>query len=108
MGRAVVHRPATGRKWLARIRRGGNDPGMPVAASVSLESRPEVHAPAGTLRGTWEQGVAVFRGIPFAEAPVDELRFAAPRPVPGWDGVREAVAYGPPPPQAAAFGSPAF
>jgi para-nitrobenzyl esterase len=56
------------------------------------------------MRGRWEAGVAVFRGIPFAAAPVGELRFAAPRPVRGWNGVREAVAYGPPPPQAAAFG----
>ena len=48
--------------------------------------------------------MAVFRGIPFAEPPVGELRFAAPRPVRRWDGVREAVSFGPPPPQAAAFG----
>jgi len=48
--------------------------------------------------------VAVFRGIPFAEAPVGELRFAAPRPARGWDGVRAAVSYGPPPPQPHAFG----
>ena len=48
--------------------------------------------------------MAVFRGIPFAEPPVGALRFAAPRPVRGWGGVRDAVSYGPPPPQAAAFG----
>jgi para-nitrobenzyl esterase len=56
------------------------------------------------VRGGWEEGVAVFRGIPFAEPPVGALRFAAPRPVRGWDGVREAVSFGPSPPQAAAFG----
>ncbi|WP_432993949.1 carboxylesterase/lipase family protein [Dactylosporangium sp. CA-233914] len=64
----------------------------------------EVRTAAGALRGTRETGVAVFLGIPFAEAPVGELRFAAPRPVRGWDGVREAVSYGPPPPQPDAFG----
>jgi len=77
---------------------------MTVAASAPSGSRPEVRASAGTLRGSWEAGVAVFRGIPFAESPVGALRFAAPRPVRGWGGVREAVSYGPPPPQAAAFG----
>jgi para-nitrobenzyl esterase len=58
----------------------------------------------GTVRGSWEAGVAVFRGIPFAEPPVGALRFAEPRLVLGWDGVREAVSYGPSPPQTAAFG----
>lgn len=78
---------------------------MTVAASVS---RPEVRAVAGRLRGSRDAGLAVFRGIPFAEAPVGALRFAAPQPVRGWDGVREAVSYGPPPPQAGVFGMDAL
>ena len=59
----------------------------------STPSRPGPRSarPVGTVRGTLEAGVAVFRGIPFAEPPVGALRFAAPRPVRGWDGVREAV-----------------
>ncbi|MFC7304297.1 carboxylesterase/lipase family protein [Streptomyces monticola] len=65
---------------------------------------PEVRTAAGIVRGGWESERAVFRGIPFAGPPVGALRFAAPRPVDAWDGVRPAVAYGPPPPQSAAFG----
>ncbi|MFF4300368.1 carboxylesterase/lipase family protein [Streptomyces sp. NPDC001601] len=53
----------------------------------------------GTVRGRTEDGLAVFRGIPFAQPPVGEARFAAPRPAVPWDGVREAVAFGPEPPQ---------
>jgi para-nitrobenzyl esterase len=64
----------------------------------------DVRTLVGTLRGSWEAEAAVFRGIPFAEPPVGALRFAAPRPAQGWDGVRAAVSFGPPPPQAAAFG----
>ncbi|MET8760156.1 carboxylesterase family protein [Lentzea sp. NPDC004782] len=64
----------------------------------------EVRVSGGTVRGTSESGVAVFRGIPFAAPPVGALRFAAPRPAPAWDGVREATAFGPPPPQPQAFG----
>lgn len=60
---------------------------------------PEVRTGAGTVRGRRENGLAVFRGIPFAQPPVGELRFAAPRPAGRWDGVREAFAFGPPPPQ---------
>ena len=40
-----------------------------------------VRTTAGTLRGSQENGVAVFRGIPFAEPPVGALRFAAPRAI---------------------------
>ena len=58
---------------------------------------------AGRVRGTVEAGVAVFRGIPFAAPPVDDLRFAAPARLGPWDGVRDALAFGPPPPQAGAF-----
>ncbi|MFJ7768901.1 carboxylesterase/lipase family protein [Streptomyces sp. NPDC097107] len=60
---------------------------------------PVVRTVAGSVRGRREDGLTVFRGIPFAGAPVGEARFAAPRPVRAWDGTREAYAFGPPPPQ---------
>ncbi|MFD9909960.1 carboxylesterase/lipase family protein [Streptomyces sp. NPDC059063] len=71
-------------------------------------SEPEVRTAAGVVRGRRDTGVAVFRGIPFAQPPVGPLRFAAPRPVRAWDGVREAVSYGPPPPQGGHFGMDAL
>ncbi|HEV2258776.1 MAG TPA: carboxylesterase family protein [Streptosporangiaceae bacterium] len=52
-------------------------------------------------------GVAVFLGIPFAQPPIGDLRFAAPRPARGWDGVRDAAVFGPPPPQSAYAVTPA-
>ncbi|MEU4286836.1 carboxylesterase family protein [Kribbella sp. NPDC026596] len=70
----------------------------------SKHSEPEVRTAPGVLRGSREAGLAVFRGIPYAEAPVGALRFAAPEPVRGWDGVRPALAYGPPPPQSGLLG----
>lgn len=81
---------------------------MSTAAYGASGPRPEVRAVAGALRGSREAGVAVFRGIPYAEPPVGALRFAAPRPAEGWSGVREAVSYGPPPPQAGVFGMDAL
>ncbi|TLS48137.1 carboxylesterase family protein [Streptomyces montanus] len=62
-------------------------------------AEPEVRTAAGAVRGRREDGLAVFRGIPFAEPPVGAARFAAPRPVRAWDGVREAFSFGPPAPQ---------
>ncbi len=77
---------------------------MTVGESDRSGFRPEVRTLAGRLRGSLEAGVAVFRGIPFAEPPVGALRFGAPRLVPAWSGVREALSYGPPPPQGGHFG----
>ncbi|MFJ4898765.1 carboxylesterase/lipase family protein [Streptomyces sp. NPDC088727] len=56
---------------------------------------PHADTAQGTVRGTYEQGVAVFRGIPYAAAPVGAHRFRAPAPPEPWEGVREAVAFGP-------------
>ncbi len=64
----------------------------------------EARTAAGRVRGAIESDVAVFRGIPFAQPPVNDLRFAAPTPPARWDGVREALAFGPAPPQAGGFG----
>ena len=60
----------------------------------------EVDTAAGRVRGAWrgEPGApdasAAFLGIPFAEAPVGELRFAAPVPKAPWEGVRDALEFG--------------
>ena len=37
----------------------------------------------------------VFKGVPFAEPPVGNLRWKAPQPVAHWDGVRKSDAFGP-------------
>ncbi|AQZ70286.1 carboxylesterase [[Actinomadura] parvosata subsp. kistnae] len=66
---------------------------------------PEVRVRAGRLRGRMEGGVAVFRGVPFGRPPVGALRLAAPVPAESWDGVREAVAFGAPPPQSRLLGA---
>ncbi|MFJ9565301.1 carboxylesterase/lipase family protein [Streptomyces fuscichromogenes] len=66
---------------------------------MSSTQFPEVITTAGAVRGRREEDLSVFRGIPYGQPPVGEARFAAPRPVLPWDGVREASAFGPPPPQ---------
>ena len=60
---------------------------------------PVVATRAGKVRGAARDGVQVFRGIPYAQPPVGPLRFAAPVPHDEWAGVRDAVEFGPPPPQ---------
>ena len=47
---------------------------------------------SGRVRGTTgDDGVAVFKGIPYGAA----ARFAPPRPVAAWTRVRDAVEFGP-------------
>ncbi|WP_214316679.1 carboxylesterase/lipase family protein [Nonomuraea sediminis] len=63
----------------------------------------------GRIRGLEEDGVAVFKGIPYARSPFGALRLAAPVPAEPWDGVRDALAFGPRPPQPPLFaGMPAW
>jgi para-nitrobenzyl esterase len=61
---------------------------------------PVVSTSAGRVRGRIEEGMAVFRGIPFAKPPIGPLRFQAPEPPAPWDDVREAKEFGPAAPQA--------
>ena len=43
--------------------------------------------------------ITVFRGIPYAKPPVDELRWREPQPAEAWDGVLEAGDFAPMPMQ---------
>ncbi|GHF54658.1 carboxylic ester hydrolase [Streptomyces mashuensis] len=66
---------------------------------MQRNERPVVDTEAGSVRGTVEDGVAAFRGIPYAASPVGDRRFAAPAPHPAWPGVRDAGRPGPSVPQ---------
>ena len=68
-----------------------------VAGSQSTEqsgARPVVQTTSGAVQGTFENGTAVFRGIPYAEPPVGKLRFRPPAPRQRWDGVFDASRFG--------------
>lgn len=54
----------------------------------------EVRTAEGVVRGLGGRRVLRWRSIPYAAAPVGELRLRAPQPAPSWSGVREAVEYG--------------
>jgi para-nitrobenzyl esterase len=49
----------------------------------------------GKVRGLPVDGVMAFLGIPYAAPPVGPALFAAPKLSPAWDGVRDAVTFGP-------------
>jgi len=50
--------------------------------------------PTGSVQGLWAdetRGVRVFMGLPYATAPVGDLRFKPPTPHPGWTTLRDAT-----------------
>ncbi|WP_431075579.1 carboxylesterase/lipase family protein [Microbacterium phyllosphaerae] len=61
----------------------------------------EVQTAAGRVRGGWRPTTggrgavrsAAFLGIPFAEAPIGDLRFQAPVPKAPWEGVLDALEF---------------
>ncbi|MFF4010826.1 carboxylesterase/lipase family protein [Streptomyces sp. NPDC001717] len=69
------------------------------AASSPAAEGPVVEAPAGRLRGSVEGGLYVFKGVPYAAPPVGALRWRPAQPHPGWQGTRDATAFGPSAPQ---------
>jgi len=55
----------------------------------------EVRIEQGRLRGETQEGISSYLGVPFAAAPLGELRWRAPAPPPSWRGVREARRFAP-------------
>ena len=49
----------------------------------------------GRVEGEVSDGLATFKGIPFAAAPVGALRWRVPQPVVPWRGVRVADTFAP-------------
>ncbi len=50
---------------------------------------------SGKIQGYTENDVEIYKGIPFGEPPIGDLRFRPPVAKKPWDGVLEAKEYGP-------------
>ena len=51
---------------------------------------PQVTTANGILQGTEISGISSFKGVPFAQPPVGDLRWKEPQPVNNWEGIRNA------------------
>jgi len=67
------------------------------AAPPAVSGADRVKIANGLLEAATQPNAAVrsFKGIPFAQPPVGDLRWREPRPVKNWKGVRSAGQFGP-------------
>ena len=65
--------------------------GSPLATRLGKPIRTQ----AGMVQGVEANGIAVYKGIPFAAPPVGNLRWRAPEAAPPWSGVRSADKFAP-------------
>jgi len=73
-----------------------SDPNFPV--QVKIES--------GMIEGNYDNrtGLQTYLGVPFAQAPIGDLRWKAPQALNSWTGVKITKQFGPRPVQAEVFG----
>jgi para-nitrobenzyl esterase len=76
-------------------------PSTAEASAKAVNAKP-VLTESGLVRGYYNErsGITIYKGIPFAAAPVGDLRWKAPQPAVHWKGIKECVAFGPSPMQA--------
>ena len=63
------------------------------AAAPPSANGPIVKVRQGETQGLVADGVAVFKGLPFAAPPVGDLRWRVPQPAAKWSGVRAANTF---------------
>ena len=69
---------------------------LPNRAGGQLRTNPPaVETSAGKLQGYERGGVAIYKGVPYADPPVGAFRFARAPALTPWTGVRRALNYGP-------------
>ena len=54
---------------------------------------------SGKIQGYLENGIEIYKGIPYAEAPIGDLRFRVPHPKKPWEDIRDSTKFGPIAPQ---------
>ncbi|KAA6439836.1 carboxylesterase family protein [Dyadobacter flavalbus] len=83
--------------------------GFALAQSGKSNAAPQVKTNNGVVEGVVEQsGIRSFKGIPFAQPPVGELRWKEPQPVKNWQDVRKTNKFGPRAMQNPVFGDMGF
>src|SRR5512138_1707562 len=70
-----------------------------MSRGVAAPAEPLTSTRSGEVRGSLDQGIYVFKGIPYGAATGGSNRFMPPREPKSWRGVRSSLEYGPSCPQ---------
>lgn len=103
---SVTHSRVNRRLFMA----GGLATGVAACASAvetGPAGEPIVEIASGRVQGYLEEGVKVFKGIPYGASTAGQGRFRPPQPPKPWAGVKQTIAYGPPTPQGRPSNMPA-
>ena len=65
----------------------------PQGASKETAHITQASVTGGAVSGVAEDGLSIFKGIPFAAPPTGDLRWKSPAPVTPWSSVRKADAF---------------
>ena len=65
--------------------------------SLIAQQPTPVKVEEGLVQGTSEDGLTVYKGIPFAAPPIGDLRWRAPQPAARWEGVKQTIKFAPGP-----------
>ena len=66
--------------------------------AAQLQAGPTVSIAQGDIKSGIDRkdnNILLFNGLPYAAAPVGDLRWRPPAPAPGWDGLRDGRSFGP-------------
>jgi para-nitrobenzyl esterase len=78
----------------------------PLHATRKASDPAVVMTDKGAVRGVIRNGVREFKGIPYAQPPVGELRWSMPQPASSWSGILDAAKYKNACPQLERYGIP--
>jgi len=68
---------------------------MTPAARAQVAATDPVRVEGGLISGAIRDGARVYLGVPYAAAPVGDLRWRPPQPVRPWSGIKAATAFSP-------------
>ncbi|HXA76937.1 MAG TPA: carboxylesterase/lipase family protein [Candidatus Acidoferrales bacterium] len=64
-------------------------------STLTAQTPKPVRTDAGPVQGSVENGITIYKGIPFAAPPLGDLRWRAPKPAAPWKDVLQADKFAP-------------